>query len=488
MSAPSPLPWDELLLFEKDRPGSNRMALPALDVPAAEGALPPQMRRRSLPLPSLPEVEVVRHYTRLSQKNHAVDIGFYPLGSCTMKYNPRVNEWAARLPGLCQAHPLLPEESCQGSLRMMHELERMLSEITGMDAFTLQPAAGAHGEFSGVLMMKAHFDALGEKRTRMLIPDSAHGTNPASVALSGFTAVQVRGGPSGCVDLAALEQAMDSDVVGVMLTNPNTHGLFEKDILEIARIVHRQGGLLYGDGANANAILGVARFGDMGFDVVHLNLHKSFSTPHGGGGPGSGPVGVKRALAPYLPKPRVAKRGRRYSLDWELPRSIGMMKAFWGNFGVMARAYTYIRSLGADGLREVAETAVLNANYLRERLGKSYPLAFPGACMHEFILSDRDLPNGVTTNDVAKRLLDFRMHAPTVYFPLTVKGALMIEPTETESRERLDLFAEAMELIAAEARDSPEKVKAAPWTTPVRRLDGVRAAREPVLRWKRPDA
>lgn len=476
--------WDEMLLFEKHKEGSNRSSLPECDVPLAKGILAQPLLRKELPLPSLPEIEVIRHYTRLSQKNHAVDIGIYPLGSCTMKYNPRVNELTARLPGFTDLHPLLPEENVQGSLKLMYELEQLLIEITGMDAFTLQPAAGAHGEFTGVLTIKSHFDSLGEKRSKMLIPDSAHGTNPASVALSGFKSVELKGGSDGCVDLASLEKAMDSDVAGMMLTNPNTHGLFEKDVLGIAKIIHSQGGLLYGDGANANALLGIARFGDLGFDVLHLNLHKTFSTPHGGGGPGSGPLGVKKHLAQFLPRPRVVKQGERYSLNWDMPKSIGKVKAFWGNFSVMVRAYTYIRSLGPDGLRNAAETAVLNANYLRQRLKKSYHLQFDKACMHEFILSDREMPNGVTTNDIAKRLLDFRMHAPTVYFPLTVKGAMMIEPTETESKERLDQFAEVMERIAKEAKKDPDRVKGAPWNTPVKRLDGVLAARKPVLRWK----
>ena len=481
---PDPLPWDERLLFEKDKPGSNKNTMPELDVPFVKQLLPQELTRKELPLPSLPELEVIRHYTRLSQKNHAIDIGFYPLGSCTMKYNPRVNEYTARLPGFSQLHPLLPEENSQGALKLMVELEELLIEITGMDAFSLQPAAGAQGEFTGVLIMKAHFDSIDEKRRKILIPDSAHGTNPASVVLSGFESVELKGGTDGCVDLGVLEENMDSDVVGMMLTNPNTHGLFEKDILEIAKIVHSQGGLLYGDGANANALVGVARFGDLGFDVIHLNLHKTFSTPHGGGGPGSGPLGVIENLAKFLPKPRVVRNDERYALHWDMPDSIGRVKAFWGNFGMMVRAYTYIRSLGPEGLRNVAENAVLNANYLKERLRKSYSLEFDKTCMHEFILSDKDLPNGVTTNDVAKRLLDFKMYAPTVYFPLTVKGALMIEPTETESKERLDLFVEVMERIAQEAKNDPDKVKGAPWTTPVRRLDGVLAARKPVLRWK----
>ena len=481
-NSPQAADTHDRLLFEKDRPGSAVMRLPKLDVPA-EGRLPGELRRQQLPLPSLPEVEVVRHYTALSRKNFGVDTGFYPLGSCTMKYNPRVNEAVARLPGFSQLHPFLPETHCQGALRLMHELEQLLCAITGMDAYTLQPAAGAHGEFTGVLVMKAHFDAIGEKRRKMLIPDSAHGTNPASVALSGFESVELKGGPDGCVDLDALERAMDSDVVGMMLTNPNTHGLFEKDILEIARIVHKHGGLLYGDGANANALLGVARFGDLGFDLIHLNLHKSFSTPHGGGGPGSGPLGVKRKLEQFLPVPRVKQEGDRYALDRNAPQSIGKMKAFWGNFAMLLRAYAYIRANGPEGLRGIAEDAVLGANYLKARLCRTYRAAFPGSCMHEFILSDEGMPNGVTTADIGKRLLDFGVHAPTIYFPLTVKGAMMIETAETESRERLDHFAGAMERIATESRDEPDKVRGAPWTTSVRRLDGVLAARKPVLRW-----
>ncbi len=482
--SPQQLPWDERLLFEKSKEGANKTTLPELDVPRAGNLLPRDMVRGKLELPSLPEIEVIRHYTRLSQKNHSVDIGFYPLGSCTMKYNPKVNEAVARLPGFTELHPFVPESHAQGSLRLMYELERLLAEITGMNAITLQPAAGAQGELTGVLMMKAYFDAKGESRSKILIPDSAHGTNPASVVLSGFESVEIPSNKSGLVDIGALEKAMDSDVVGMMLTNPNTHGLFEKDILDIAKIIHRQGGLLYGDGANANALTGVARFGDLGFDVIHLNLHKTFSTPHGGGGPGSGPVGVGKTLEPYLPKPRIGKKGEHYFLDWNKPKSIGKIKAFWGNFGVMVRAYAYIRSLGPDGLRNVAETAVLNANYLKWKLKKNYHLQYNARCMHEFILSDQDMPNDIKTNDIAKRLLDFRMHAPTIYFPLTVKGAMMIEPTETESKERLDEFIEVMERIAKEAADNPDRVKNAPWTTPVKRLDGVKAAREPVLRWK----
>ncbi len=433
---------------------------------------------------NLSEVEVVRHFTELSRRNFGVDLGFYPLGSCTMKYNPKVSEAMASLPGFKGIHPLQPESTVQGALQLMHELEKMLCEICGFKRFSLQPAAGAHGELTGIMVTKAFFESRGQTRTKVLVPDSAHGTNPASVSMCGFEAVEVKSDERGNIDLADLRKKMDESVAALMATNPNTLGLFDQNIEEVCRAVHEKGGLVYGDGANMNALLGLCRPADLGIDLMHLNLHKTFATPHGGGGPGSGPVGVVENLVEFLPRPLVEKRQEKYFLDYSGKKSIGKVRSFYGNFGVMVKAYTYLRALGKEGLKKAAEGAVLNANYLKEKLRKSYELPFDRTCMHEFVLSDKGLANGVTTNDVAKRLIDYGFHPPTVYFPLIVHGAMMIEPTETESKETLDKFAAAMEKIRKEAEENPEIVKTAPHAMPVKRLDAVKAAREPDLKWK----
>lgn len=468
----------EPLLFEMSSPGRTAFSIPELDVP--EAPLPEEMIRDEVNLPEISELELVRHYTHLSQKNFSIDTHFYPLGSCTMKYNPKVNEAAAILEGFARSHPLLPRWMAQGNLELMYRLQEALKEIAGFAGVSLQPAAGAHGEFAGVLMMRAyHLDRGDIKRTRVLIPDSAHGTNPASVTMSGFEAVELPSDKRGNVDLATLKEVCDDTVVGLMLTNPNTLGLFEEHIEAVAATVHGCGGLLYGDGANLNALLGVARPGDLGFDVMHFNLHKTFTTPHGGGGPGSGPVGVSERLVPFLPGP-IADRGED---DYKLivpEKSIGRLKAFHGNFGMFVRALTYIAMLGETGLRDVSFNAVLNANYLKARLERVYPVKYDRLCMHEFVAMG-DIAEGVHTMDIAKRLIDYGFHPPTVYFPLIVHEALMIEPTETESKETLDAFADALIKIADEAKQDADLLHSAPHTTPVTRLDEVSAARKPVL-------
>ncbi len=484
------------LIFELSAPGRVGYSLPEADVPIAEpeALLPTRHLRPSPPeLPEVSEVDVIRHYTSLSQLNYAVDTHFYPLGSCTMKYNPRLHEDMARLAGFARLHPLTPPAAAQGALQLMWELGRDLAEIAGMDAVSLQPAAGAQGELAGVLMIRAYHRARGEKRTKVLVPDSAHGTNPASTALSGYQVIQLKSDAQGEVDLLDLERNLDEDVAAFMITVPNTLGLFESRILEITELCHGRGVQVYMDGANLNAILGITRPGDLGFDVVHINLHKTFTTPHGGGGPGAGPVGVKAHLAPFLPSPVVARRPKRgaaeaeYFLDWKRPQSLGKLQAFWGNFGMLVRAHTYLRTMGPDGLRAVAENAVLNANYLLKRLEPYYDLPYPGPCMHECVFSARrQKRRGVSAMDIAKRLLDLGFYAPSTYFPLIVEEALMIEPTETESKETLDAFCEAMIQIAREAEATPEVLHEAPVTTPVRRLDQTRAARQPNLRWSPP--
>ena len=476
----------EPLIFEISSPGRKAVFLPELDVPEAD--LPEGLLRDDLPLPEVSEVDLMRHYVHLSQMNHAVDTGFYPLGSCTMKFNPKVNEEAARLPGFTRTHPYQDYRTVQGNLRLMYELQEFLKEIGGFAAVSLQPAAGAHGEFTGILMMRAYHEERGDaKRTKVLIPDSAHGTNPASSAMSGYQVVEIKSDQRGNVDLEELRAHCDDTVVGLMLTNPNTLGLFEEHVLEVAELVHGCGGLVYGDGANMNALLGIARPGDLGFDVLHYNLHKTFSTPHGGGGPGSGPVGASERLAKYLPGPIVVESpisNIQYpTYHLEMPEaSIGRVKAFYGNFGVFIKAYTYIRILGAEGLRQVSEDAVLAANYLLARLKKAYPLPYDRTCKHEFVLSGR-LPQApdIHTVDIAKRLMDYGFHPPTNYFPLIVPEALMIEPTETESKESLDAFIEAMLAIAKEAREDPETLKSAPHKTLFGRMDEVQAARQLVL-------
>jgi glycine dehydrogenase subunit 2 len=477
----------EPLLCELSVAGRRAIRFPDADVPLTE--LPSGLVRDNLPLPELYELDVVRHFTRLSQLNHSIDTGFYPLGSCTMKYNPKVNEDMARLPGFAHIHPLQPIETVQGALVLMYELQEYLKEIGGFAAVTLQPAAGAHGELTGVLVMRAYHQHRGEaQRTKILIPDSAHGTNPATSAMSGMRVVLIPSDARGNVDLEALRAQCDENLAGLMLTNPNTLGLFDENVEEITRLVHEAGGLVYGDGANMNALLGIARPGDLGIDVMHYNLHKTFSTPHGGGGPGSGPVGVVAALADFLPAPLVdiLEPG-----DEETPplygyvtpqHTIGRVKAFWGQFGMFVRAYTYIRMHGAQGLRQISEYAVLNANYLMSLLKDVYYLPYDRTCMHEFVVEGRwsHAPD-IHALDIAKRLMDYNFHPPTNYFPLIVHEALMIEPTETESKQVLDSFADAMLKIAEEARTDPELLHSAPHNTPVGRVDEVKAAKELVL-------
>jgi len=476
------------LLFEKSVPGSNPFRFPMDDLPEVEERIPAEyLRSDELDLPELAEVEAVRHFTELSHRAFGVDDGTYPLGSCTMKYNPKVNEWAASLAGFADLHPY--SDLSDGADRLMLELQESLAVLTGMDAFTLQPAAGAHGELTGMMIVRAYHNSRGDGETRkvVLIPDSAHGTNPASAAMAGFTVREVKSGADGLVDLADLAAKCGPDVAGLMLTNPNTLGLFEKNILEISRLVHDCGGLLYYDGANLNAVVGVARPGDMGFDVVHLNLHKTFSTPHGGGGPGAGPVGVKSFLVPFLPVP-VLRRDKDGEPEWDpqdRPLSIGKVKSFYGNFGVCVKAYTYIKSLGYEGLREAAALAVLNANYLRKKLSADYEIPFDVLCKHEFVATNHHQEaSGVKTLDIAKRLIDSRYHPPTIYFPLIVHEAMMFEPTETESKTRLDELAEVMSCIAREAKEEPETVKSAPHTTVIGRPDETSAARHPKLKYE----
>ncbi len=477
------------LVFELSSPGRVGYSLAENDTPTKPVAelLPAKYLRSAPPeLPEVSEFDVVRHYSRLSRMNYGLDTHFYPLGSCTMKYNPKINEDMARLPGFGRLHPLAPAALSQGALRLIHELAAMLAEIAGMDAVSLQPAAGAQGEFAGVLMIRAWHESRGEKRTKVLIPDSAHGTNPASTALAGYEVVEVKSLPNGEVDVESLARAVGPDVAAFMITVPNTLGMFEPRIMEITEICHARGVQVYMDGANLNAILGITRPGDLGFDVCHFNLHKTFTTPHGGGGPGAGPVGIRAHLEPFLPAPVVVKDGDAYALDDKRPKSIGKLQAFWGNFGMLVRAYTYIRTMGADGLRAVSENAVLNANYVMKRLERDYDVSVPGPCMHECVMSARKQKKlGVTATDIAKRLLDLGFYAPSTYFPLIVEEALMIEPTETESKDTLDQFCDAMVQIAREAESNAALIHDAPVTTPVRRLDQTKAAREPDLRWTR---
>ncbi len=477
-------------IFTYSVPGKHGVSLPHLDVPAAP--LPQDLLRQDdlAAMPELSEPEVIRHFTRISQRNFCIDTGFYPLGSCTMKYNPKVNEEAARLPGFAAAHPLQDIALSQGALRLMYELQNDLAEISGFDAVSLQPAAGAQGELTGALVFRAYHTHRGDdQRTEILVPDAAHGTNPATASMSGFTVVEITSDARGNVDVDDLKRKLSPRTAGLMLTNPNTLGLFEEHILTVSQLVHEAGGLMYCDGANLNAILGVAKPGDLGFDFMHYNLHKTFSTPHGGGGPGSGAVGCTRALAPFLPGPLVREvaqpDGQQTRYEYFVPEhSIGRMKTFYGNFGMLVRAWTYIRTLGAEGLREVATTSVLNANYVRKQLDTTYPPAVDRICMHEVVLKGQlaDAPD-VRTLDIAKRLIDYGFHPPTVYFPLIVREALMIEPTETESKQSLDSFIQAMREIAREAAETPALLHDAPTSAPVRRLDEVQAARKPVLRY-----
>ena len=479
----------EPLLVELARPGRAGRHVRGGD--DADRLIPEAFRRRApLDLPELTEPQVVRHFTHLAQLNYAVDTGMYPLGSCTMKYNPKVNDRVASLPGFAEIHPGQPDETLQGALRLLHELQDLLARVTGMDAVTLQPAAGAHAEFTALLIFKAYHERRGEgaKRRRVIVPDSAHGTNPASAAMCGYDVTTVKSDARGNIDLASLQAALGDDVVGLMLTNPNTLGLFEEHLREVCDAVHRAGALVYGDGANMNALLGVARPGDLGFDCIHINVHKTFSTPHGAGGPGAGPLCVKTRLEPFLPHPRITRdQDGTYRQGAGAQESIGRVRSFFGNFGVLVRAYTYMRTLGEEGLAEASSDAILAANYLLAQLRERYDVAFDRPCMHEFVLSaSRQKRRGVSALDVAKALIDEGFHPPTVYFPLIVPEALMIEPTETEPRETLDAFAAAMNRIAARAESDPASVKAAPQKAPLARLDEVTAARHPRLRWSRP--
>ena len=480
------------LIFEVSRPGRVAYSLPKSDVDSVdlEAKFPKHLiRDEAAELPEVAELDLVRHYTALSNKNHGIDNGFYPLGSCTMKYNPKVNEVIARIPGFSRIHPYQPAETVQGALELLYNLQEELAVITGMDAVTVQPAAGAQGEWTGLMMVKAYHEQKGEDRKEVLVPDSAHGTNPASASVAGYTAVTIPSNADGLVDLEELKKHVNSNTAALMLTNPNTLGLFEKEIAEIAEVVHEAGGLLYYDGANTNAIMGKCTPGAMGFDIVHLNLHKTFTGPHGGGGPGAGPVGVKEFLLPYLPVPRVEKDGDQFVLNSDYPLSIGRVKAYHGNFGILVRAYAYIRTMGPIGLREVSEGAVLHANYMRKKLEPYFESPYPQICKHEFVLSgSRQKKLGVRTLDMAKRLLDFGYHPPTVYFPINVEECMMIEPTETESKETMDAFIDVMIKIAKEVEENPDVVLEAPHTTIIGRLDEVQAARNPVLRYIKEDA
>ena len=474
----------EPIIYELSSPGRIGATLPECDVPITE--LPNYLIRGDLKLPEVSEVDVTRHFTRLSQKNYCVDLGIYPLGSCTMKYNPKINEEAVKLPGFTEVHQYQSADDAQGALQLMYELQQYLAEISGLPGVTLQPAAGAQGELTGVLVIRAYHLARGDaKRTQVLVPDSAHGTNPATSSMSGYQVVQIKSDARGNVDLDDLRKHADAETVGLMLTNPNTLGLFEEHVQEVCQIVHDAGGLVYGDGANLNAIVGVARPGDLGFDVLHINLHKTFSVPHGGGGPGAGPVMVRKDLAQFLPGPIVVKKGKRY--DFAMPRkSVGRVKSFYGNFLALVRAYVYIRSIGREHLRQIAEDSVINANYLLARLKGTYSAPYGDRlCKHEFVLTGTPFEKyGVHTLDIAKRIQDYGFHPPTVYFPLTVPECLMIEPTETQSKESLDEFADALIAIAKEAETNPQVLHDAPHDAPVTRLDNVKAAREPVLRYK----
>jgi len=471
---------NEPLLWHKGKKGRVGMSIPAGEVPTA--AIDARLVGGPVDFPDLSEIDVVRHYTRLSQWNFGVDSGMYPLGSCTMKYNPKTNERQAATPAIAAAHPMLADHLCQGTLRLLHELQAYLAAITGLDAVSLQPAAGAHGELAGMLIFHAWHRHHGDQRHKILIPDTAHGTNPASAALCGYQAVAVRSDDQGMLDPALVAELMDEETAGIMLTNPNTLGLFEERIREIAAVVHAKGGLVYGDGANMNAVLGIMDAKRCGIDVLHLNLHKTFSTPHGGGGPGAGPVCVTGELEPFLPVPRVVKEGDRYRLDSDRPLSVGRIHAFHGNFGVLVRAYSYILTMGEAGLKRASQLAVLNANYIKERLKDVLHLPFDRPCMHECVFSDlKQQAQKITTLDMAKRLIDYGYHPPTIYFPLVVPGAMMIEPTETECKDDLDLLIAALRAIVREAEEQPELLRQAPQRTKVRRLDEVQAARCPCL-------
>jgi glycine dehydrogenase subunit 2 len=467
-------------VFDISRAGKCQLTIPSID--ETRSTIPDELLRQDNPLPDISEVECVRHYTKLSTMNFGVDTGFYPLGSCTMKYNPKINERLALLSGLAMIHPAQDEEDIQGELQLIYNLENKLSRITGMDSFTLMPAAGAHGELTSVMIIKEYFKSIGEERKNIIIPDSAHGTNPASVAMCGFNVISVPSDDQGNVDLEELKKVVDENTAGMMLTSPSTLGFFDPNIKNIAEILHSKGALFYGDGANFNAVIGKAKMANMGFDLIHLNLHKTFATPHGGGGPGAGPVGVVSKLEPFLPNPRVVKKGDLFSWSQESKKSIGRVHSWYGNFLVLVKAYIYLLIIGNE-LPRIAEISVLNANYLKAHLREIFNLPIDRVNMHEFILNDVDLPHHVTTNDIAKRILDYGFHAPTVYFPLIIPGAMMIEPTETEDLESLDSFIEAMTSIRKEIDEEPNTVKKAPLSTPVGRVDSVTAARKPILRW-----
>ncbi|MBI4483945.1 MAG: aminomethyl-transferring glycine dehydrogenase subunit GcvPB [Acidobacteria bacterium] len=479
--------FSEPLIFERSAAGKRGYSLRPLDVPRRplDELLPPELRREQIEhFPEVSEVDVIRHFTRLSTWNYSIDLGMYPLGSCTMKYNPKINEVVARMEGFARSHPYQPPELCQGNLQLLQQLEEILAEITGMDAVTLEPAAGAHGELTGLMMIRACLSERGNPRKKVLIPDSAHGTNPASAALCGYQVQTIRSNDRGQMSVRELESLMTEDVACLMLTNPNTLGIFEEQITRIAGIVHEKGGFIYMDGANLNALLGITRPGDSGVDVIHLNLHKTFTTPHGGGGPGAGPVAVKKALEPFLPGPRIVEKDGTLRWDDGRPRSIGRVRAFYGNFLILVRALSYILTCGPQGLKQVAETAVLNANYIRHQLNGLYDLPYPQPTLHEVIFSDKIQSKlNVHTLDIAKRLMDYGFHPPTIYFPLIVSGALMIEPTETESKSELDQFIEALKSIAEEARQNADLLHKAPHRVRHRRFDEVTAARNPVLRW-----
>jgi glycine cleavage system P protein (glycine dehydrogenase) subunit 2 len=479
---------NESLLFERSSPGKRAYQLPELDVPAvdAKEALGADNVRAEIEgFPEVSEVEAIRHFTRLSTWNYAIDYGMYPLGSCTMKYNPRINELVARIEGLAWAHPYQPESLAQGSMEVMAQVEAALSEITGMDAVTLQPAAGAHGELTGILLIRALLEKRGNPRRKILIPDSAHGTNPATAAIAGYAVENIRSSESGVLDVGALEHLVTDDVACLMVTNPNTLGVFEENIIHVAEILHAKGAMLYMDGANMNALVGIARPGDFGVDVMHLNLHKTFSTPHGGGGPGAGPVAVKKVLEPFLPTPRLKRSGKRWSFDYKRKHSIGRVKAYYGNFGVLVRALAYILAHGGPGLRNATVDAVMNAVYIRKKLEPHFDLPYRSPNMHEVVFSDdRQAKLGVRTGDIAKRLIDYGFHPYTVSFPLIVHGAMMIEPTETEGKLEIDQFIEAMTAIAKEAETDPQMVKGAPYGTRTSKVDETAAARKPVLRWR----
>ncbi|PYS25664.1 MAG: aminomethyl-transferring glycine dehydrogenase subunit GcvPB, partial [Acidobacteria bacterium] len=477
---------NERLLFEEGSAGRRGFDLPALDVPSKDisEVIDSSLLRNEIPgMPELSEVDVIRHFTRLSTWNYHIDLGLYPLGSCTMKYNPKINERMARLEGFMLAHPLLPAELIQGALEVQKTLEQCLAEISGMDAVSLQPAAGAHGEMTGILLIRAWHESRGNPRKKILIPDSAHGTNPASATISGYVVENVPSNKSGTVDLDHLKKMVNEDVAAIMITNPNTLGVFETEIAEITELMHSRGALVYMDGANLNALMGITRPGDFGVDVLHINLHKTFTTPHGGGGPGSGPVAVKKILEPFLPYPVVGRKSDGYFFDYDRPQSIGKIKAYNGQFGMHVRALCYILANGPEGLKQVSEVAVLNANYIRAKLKDAYALAYKSPSLHEVVFSDRiQARKDVHVWDIGKRLMDYGFHPPTVHFPLIVPGAIMIEPTETESKQELDAFINAMLAIAKEAEENPELVKSAPHTTRIGRIDEAAAARKPVLR------